>query len=426
VTVIELLRRRVGEPGGAEQPDHSEAATANEPGAAEEPGDPPARSGPAPYRWLLAVIVLLHLFGLVMVFSASSVQAIRDSGAGWYYFNRQLLFSFVGFCLLLVVCRVDYHWWRRRATALYLGALFLLALVLAVGAEVNGSRQWLPLGPFNVQPSELAKLALLLFVAAVLASRSDVMGDKRRTLHTSLLAMAPAALLVMLEPDLGSAIIFTVIVIATVFIAGVPLRPLAGIALVAVSMATLLAIVAPYRRARLLGFADPWSDVRGVGYHTIQSMVGLATGGFTGTGLGESRAKWGFLPHAHSDFIFAIIGEELGLLGALLVLGLVCALAVLGFQAALRAPDLFGTIVAGGITAWFLAQAFINIGGVVGVMPITGVTLPFVSFGGSSLLVSMVAAGILLNIARQGRAITVADGGDVGGAPDVAEAPPPA
>jgi cell division protein FtsW len=159
--------------------------------------------------------------------------------------------------------------------------------------------------------------------------------------------------------------------------------------------------------------------VRGVGYHTIQSMVGLATGGFTGTGLGESRAKWGFLPHAHSDFIFAIIGEELGLLGALLVLGLVCALAVLGFQAALRAPDLFGTIVAGGITTWFVVQAFINIGGVVGVMPITGVTLPFVSFGGSSLLVSMVAAGILLNIARQGRAAPV------GGAVDAAEPPPP-
>ena len=406
MTVIELLRRRADQPDPPGQGDAGGAAVDM---SVDEAVEPAARSGPAPYRWLLAVIVLLHVFGLVMVFSASSVQAIRDSGAGWYYFNRQLLFSFIGFCLLLVILRVDYHWWRRQATALYLGGLFLLALVLAVGAEVNGSRQWLPLGPFNVQPSELAKLTLLLFVASLLASRSDVMGDKRRTLNTSLLALAPAVLLVMLEPDLGSAIILTVIVIATVFIAGVPLRPLAGIALVAVSMAALLAIVAPYRRARLLGFADPWSDVRGVGYHTIQSMVGLATGGFTGTGLGESRAKWGFLPHAHSDFIFAIIGEELGMLGALLVLGLVCALAVLGFQAALRAPDLFGTVVAGGITTWFVVQAFINIGGVVGLMPITGVTLPFVSFGGSSLLVSMVAAGILLNIARQGRPLADAE-----------------
>jgi cell division protein FtsW len=360
-----------------------------------------------------------------MVFSASSVQAIRDSGAGWYYFNRQLLFSFIGFALLLVLRRVDYHWWRRQATALYLGSLFLLALVLAVGAEINGSRQWLPLGPFNVQPSELAKLALLLYVATLLVNRSDAMGDKRRTLHTSLLALAPAALLVMLEPDLGAAIILTVIVIATVFIAGVPLRPLAGIVAVAASVATLLALVAPYRRARLLGFADPWSDVRGVGYHTIQSMVGLATGGFTGTGLGESRAKWGFLPHAHSDFIFAIIGEELGMLGALLVLGLVCALAVLGFQAALRAPDLFGTVVAGGITTWFVVQAFINIGGVVGLMPITGVTLPFVSFGGSSLLVSMVAAGILLNIARQGRPVTVVEDAEATTAAEATEAAQP-
>ena len=373
---------------------------------AEAEGSPqprPARPATSLYRWLVAVVVLLHLFGLVMVFSASSVQAIRDEGAGWFYFNRQVIFSAIGFVLLVVAARVDYRLWRRAAPLMYAGTLGLLVLVLVVGPSINGSRRWIPLGPVNLQPSEVAKLVLLLFVAAILAERAGAMGDKRRTLHTALLALAPMAVAVILEPDLGTTIILTAIVVSVVFIAGVPLRPLLGMAGMVTAVATLLALIAPYRRARLLAFADPWSDVQGIGYHTIQSLVGLATGGVSGTGLGESRAKWGFLPNAHSDFIYAIIGEELGIVGALLVLALIVALAVLGFQVALRAPDLFGTIVAGGITTWFAAQAFVNIGGVVGILPITGVTLPFVSFGGSSLLVSMIAAGVLLNIARQAR-----------------------
>ena len=363
----------------------------------------PARPATSLYRWLLAVVVLLHLFGLVMVFSASSVQAVRDQGAGWFYFNRQVVFSVIGFALLVVTARVDYRRWRRVTPILYLATLGLLVLVLVVGPMVNGSRRWIPLGPVNLQPSEVAKLVLLLFVAGILTERAATMGDKRRTLHTALLALAPMAAAVMLEPDLGTTIVLSAIVVAVVFIAGVPLRPLVGMAAIGAAAATLLAVVAPYRRARLLAFADPWADVQGIGYHTIQSLVGLATGGVSGTGLGESRAKWGFLPNAHSDFIYAIIGEELGIVGALLVLALVVALAVLGFQVALRAPDLFGTIVAGGITTWFVVQALVNIGGVIGLLPITGVTLPFVSFGGSSLLVSMVAAGVLLNIARQAR-----------------------
>jgi cell division protein FtsW len=399
-TIFRSPRRGSSGPGHAGQA----GQTGRPDRADEQDGEERVRDpGRGLYRWLFTVVVLLHLFGMVMVFSASSVQGIRDESGGWFYFNRQLLFSVGGYLLLVVTLRVDYRWWRRVAPALYAVALFLLALVLVMGPSINGSRRWIPLGPFNIQPSEVAKLAVLLFVASVLADRAAVMGDKRRTLHTALLALAPAAAAVMLEPDLGTTIILTAIVVAAVFIAGVPLRPLLGLAAAAAAAAALLALVAPYRRARLLAFVDPWSDVQGVGYHTIQSLVGLATGGLSGTGLGESRAKWGFLPNAHSDFIYAIIGEELGLIGALLVLALIVALAVLGFQVALRAPDLFGTILAGGITTWFVGQAFVNIGGVVGVMPITGVTLPFVSFGGSSLLVSMAAAGILLNIARQAR-----------------------
>jgi cell division protein FtsW len=185
------------------------------------------------------------------------------------------------------------------------------------------------------------------------------------------------------------------------FVAGVPLRPLGATVGLGAVAATALALGAGYRRARLTAFLDPWADPGNTGYQTIQSLVGIASGGLAGTGLGASRAKWGFLPYAHTDFIFAVISEELGLIGGVLVVGLFVALGVLGLRAALLAPDRFGMLVAAGITAWFLVQAFVNIGAVIGVLPITGVPLPFVSFGGSSLLVGMAAAGVLLNVARQ-------------------------
>jgi cell division protein FtsW len=209
--------------------------------------------------------------------------------------------------------------------------------------------------------------------------------------------------LVMLQPDLGTTMVLGAIVLSVLFVAGVPMLPLAGVTALGGAGAVLLALWAPYRRARLLAFLHPSADPMSTGYHINQSLMGVASGQLTGVGLGESRAKYGFLPNAHTDFIFAIISEELGLLGALTVVAMFVAFAWLGTRTALRAPDRFGTLVAAGITAWITAQAIVNIGGVVGLLPITGLTLPFVSFGGTSLMVCMAATGILLNIARQGR-----------------------
>jgi cell division protein FtsW len=207
----------------------------------------------------------------------------------------------------------------------------------------------------------------------------------------------------MLQPNLGTTIILGVIVFAVLFVAGTPIKPLAVAGGVLAGLAGLLAVAAPYRMRRLMAFRDPWKDPLNTGYQTIQAQIGTANGGLWGVGLGEGRAKWGFLPFPHTDFIFAIIAEELGLLGALTVVSLFIAFGVLGIRTALRAPDRFGMLLATGVTAWILVQAFVNIGAVVGALPITGVPLPFVSFGGSSLLVLMAAAGLLLNISRQAR-----------------------
>jgi cell division protein FtsW len=209
--------------------------------------------------------------------------------------------------------------------------------------------------------------------------------------------------LIMLQPNLGTTLIVCSIVMIMLFVAGTPMRSLGSIVAIGATGTLALAVAAPYRRSRMLAFLDPWKDPQNTGFQTIQSLVGTASGGLFGVGLGASRAKWGFLPFAHTDFIFAIIAEELGLVGALLVLCLFLAFAVLGVSTSLRAPDLFGMLLAAGVTAWITVQAFVNIGAVLGVLPITGVPLPFVSFGGSSMVATMFATGVLLNVARQAR-----------------------
>jgi cell division protein FtsW len=350
------------------------------------------------------VVAFLLVIGLVMVLSASSVQAERESGSTWTYFVKQAMWCGLGLVVVVVTARTDYRRWRRWVPVLLALSFVLLLLVLVpgLGVQVNGARSWLGRGSLRVQPSELVKLALLLFSADLLARRAHLMSDHRVTLNPVLVVAALVGGLMMLQPDLGSTIVLGTIVFSVLFIAGVPLGRLSGVFTVAGVAAVGLALAEPYRRNRLLAFLDPARDPGNTGYQINQSLTGVASGGLFGVGLGESRAKWGFLPNAHTDFIFAIIGEELGLLGALVVLGLFLALAVLGVRTALAAPDRFGCYVAAGITAWLLAQAFVNVGGVVGLLPITGLTLPYVSFGGSSLLVTMAATGILLNIAATG------------------------
>ena len=355
------------------------------------------------YVGLLAVICTLNLFGLVMVLSASSVTALYEYGSSWYLFKRQLLWMALGLVAMVVVMRIDYHRWRRWATpALALsGVLLALVLVPGVGVEVNGASRWLGYGAVSLQPSELAKLTVLVFAADLLARRAAWMDDLRLTLVPVTVVFGTIALLVMAQPNLGTTLVLGAIVLSLLWVAGTPLIPLTGLAAAGALAATALALWAPYRRARVLAFLNPMADYQNGGYQNVQSLVGIASGGITGTGLGESRAKWGFLPEAHTDFIFAIIGEELGLIGALFLVSLFVALCVLGSRAALLAPDRFGMLIAAGVTVWFGVQAFINIGAVIGILPITGVPLPFVSYGGSSLLFSMIGAGLLLNVARQ-------------------------
>ena len=368
---------------------------------------PPSAPQDRPGNWwgLVVVVAALVVIGLVMVLSASSVQSQRESGSTWGYFSKQVMWTGLGLIALVAASRFDYRRWRRLVPLL-LGVSFLLLMVVlmpGMGVEVNGARSWLGFGPFRMQPAEIVKLALLLFAADLLARRSQLLHDMRMTLVPVLAVGGVTAVLMMLQPDLGSTMVMGAIVFSVLFVAGLPLVRLAGIGFVAGTFATLLALAEPYRRNRLLAFLDPSRDPGNTGYQINQSLMGVASGGWLGVGLGESRAKWGFLPNAHTDFIFAIIAEELGLIGALIVVGLFLAFAVFGVRVAVGAPDRFGALVAAGITAWILAQAFVNIGGVIGLLPITGLTLPFVSFGGSSMMVTMGATGILLNIATAKR-----------------------
>jgi cell division protein FtsW len=272
-----------------------------------------------------------------------------------------------------------------------------------MGISVGGSARWLGVGFLRVQPSELAKLAVAVFAADVLTRRADHMESARLTVVPVLLVFAVIALLVVVQPDLGTTLVLASIVVAVLFVAGVPIPTMAGIVVLAGGATFLAGITKGYRRGRLLCFLHSASDPGNACYQLRQSLVGLGSGHVTGVGLGASRAKWGFLPNAHTDFIFAIVGEELGLVGSLLVAGLFVAFAVAGIRTATRAPDRFGMLLAAGICAWIVGQAFINIGAAIGTLPITGVPLPFVSFGGSSLVIAMAAVGVLVNIARQSR-----------------------
>lgn len=352
---------------------------------------------------LAFLVAVLNLLGLVMVLSASSVVALDEHGSSWYYVGRQAIWSLAGAGVLLLVARVDYRAWRRLADPLLWGSIFTLVLVLVpmFGVQANGARRWLGTGSFLFQPAELVKLALLVWVADLLARRTRSMHKTRATLRPVVVVLLAIATLVMLQPNLGTTIVIVAIGMGMCFVAGVPLAPMVRWGTLGAATAVALALAAPYRRARVLSFLDPWSDPLHNGYQQIQSLVGLASGGIAGTGLGASRSKWGFLPFAHTDFIFSIVGEELGLVGALVVIALFGLLGVLGIRTALHAPDRFGMLLAVGITIWFLVQAFVNIGAAIGVLPVTGVPLPFVSFGGSSLLFSMAGAGLLLAVARQ-------------------------
>ncbi|WP_419926545.1 putative lipid II flippase FtsW [Candidatus Poriferisocius sp.] len=363
----------------------------------------PVGQATAPFYLLFGSVISLTAIGLVMVLSVSSVTGLYVGQSTWFTFQRQLVWSVGGLVALVLVMRVDYRYWRKYARAMVVLTMGLLVAVLVpgIGTTAKGATRWIYFGPISFQPSELAKLAMALFAAAWLADKAGRESDARITIRPVLVVCSLMAGFILLQPNLGTAVIVGLIAFAALFMAGVPLLPLAGWSLLSAGAAALAAWGSGYRRDRVLSMLDPWADPLDSGWQTIQSRVGIASGGATGVGLGESRIKWGFLPEAHTDFIFAVLAEEMGWLGAVFVIALFAGFVICGIGVALRSPDRFGQVLAAGITMWVGAQAFVNIAAVVGVLPVTGVPLPFLSVGGSALLMNMAAAGVLLNIARQ-------------------------
>ena len=344
----------------------------------------------------------LTLIGLVMVLSASSVSSFAEYGSSFLFFKRQLFYAVLGAMAAFVVARVRYQVWQKLSVLLVLAVVILLVLVLhpSLGVVAGGAARWLSVGPLSLQPSELAKLAVVAVTASILARHLDHIHDSFRWALPLVVIVGTVTALILLQPDLGTAVVIGGSVFILVFVAGVRLWMLGVAAIASGLMATALVLGEGYRRTRLLSFFHPWADPKNTGYQIVQSLIALGSGQLVGVGLGASRQKWMYVPNAHTDFIFSILGEELGLLGELLVLTLFGAFLYSGIRIALRARDSFGRLLAAGITGWLGLQALINLGAVTGVLPITGVPLPFLSFGGSALVVSLAATGLLFSIGR--------------------------
>jgi cell division protein FtsW len=353
---------------------------------------------------LLVPSLLLTLVGIVMVLSASSVEAYAELGSSFFFFNRQAIYAAVGVVGLVAAARLPYAAWRALSVPLLLAAVALMVLALhpSWGTSAYGASRWIQVGPVTLQPSELAKLALAAFAATVLTRKWRHIDEPAHLALPLAPVVAIVAGIVILQRDLGTTIVICGSVFLLLFAAGVRLRYLAVTGLAGLATTAWLIFGEAYRRARFLSAFDPWSDAQGAGYQLIQGYIAFGSGGWFGVGLGASRQKWQYLPNAHTDFIFAILGEELGLLGGLAVLGLFGVLLVAAVRTAFRAPDTFGRLLAAGIASWIGLQTIVNLGAVTGLLPITGVPLPFVSAGGSALVVALVSVGVLVNIARAG------------------------
>jgi cell division protein FtsW len=405
------------------------ASTRTAPRTGPRPGPRPAarrgaRVGGAtpgsvrPERLLAVVVLALVCFGLVMVFSTSSTTALLNDGDPMGLAVRQAVYALVGLGAYAVFVRMSPDGMKRLGPpALAVCAVLLLVvLVPSIGTEVNGSRRWISLGGIGaLQPSEIAKLGLALWVAQAVARRPASL-QTGRGLVPFLAVSGTLAFLILIEPDMETAVIAVVTAFVMLLVAGASVRHLGGIVGVGVLIATIGILAEPYRRARILSFLDPWSDPDGVGFQSVQAQVALGSGGLHGVGLGDGVQKAFYLPEAHTDMILATIGEELGLIGVLAVLAAYGLFAVAGYRIALGARNLHQQVLAAGITTMVVMQAAVNVGAVVGVMPVTGVPLPFVSFGGSNLITFLACTGILVNIGRRSHAharrLAVLDGGE--------------
>lgn len=362
-----------------------------------------AAKGPA-LRYDQALVWLtlaLLLFGMVMVFSASSGMSENRFGSPYLFFRKQLIWDAIGVVVLLITMRIDYHKWQKWALPMLALSALLLAAVLVVGPVVKGARRWIHLGPVTFQPSEFAKLSLILWVSSFLDRHRSQMTQFKKGFLPPLLVMGVICGLMLKEPDLGTPLMLGSVCMMLMYMSGAELRHMIGTALLASVPLYYQLFHVGYRQKRMLAFLDPWGNAQGAGYQLTEALMAFGSGGLFGKGIGASQLKQIALPDPHTDFIFPVIGEELGFVGAC---GLVLLFVLWGWRAwqtVRRAPDLFGQLVATGITCWVLLQATINMAVSMGLLPTKGLPMPFVSFGGSSVVITLVAVGILINISAQ-------------------------
>ncbi|UQZ87058.1 Lipid II flippase FtsW [Paenibacillus konkukensis] len=364
-----------------------------------------AKARSAPDVTMLVCTLMLLVIGVVMVYSASAVLAFHEFGDWYYYLKRQFLFAVLGVVAMVFTMNVDYWVWKKYAKIglIVCFVLLLIVLIPGIGVVRGGARSWLGIGSFGIQPSEFMKMGMILFLSKLLSER-----QKQITLFTQGL-MPPLGLvglafgLIMLQPDLGTGAVLVGASLLIIYTAGARLMHLSYLGMVGVAGFVGLIIAAPYRLKRITAFLDPWQDPLGAGYQSIQSLYAIGPGGLVGLGLGMSRQKYSYLPEPQTDFIFSIIAEELGFIGGSFVLILFMLLVWRGMRTAITAPDTFGSLLATGIVGMIAVQVVINIGVVIGMFPVTGITLPLISAGGSSLTLMLTSIGILLNISRYAR-----------------------
>jgi len=364
-----------------------------------------AKSRSVPDVWMIAATLGILAIGVVMVYSASAVAAFHDYGDSFYYVKRQLIFAVLGIASMFLMMNVDYTLWRKWAVPALLVCFGLLILVLVpgIGNVRGGARSWLGIGSFGIQPSEFMKLAMIFFIAKLLSERQNQITDFTKGLLPPLGILGAAFALIMLQPDLGTGTVMIGASLLAIYVAGARISHLAGLGLIGVAGLVGLIAAAPYRLQRITAFLDPWQDPQGAGYQSIQSLYAIGPGGLVGLGLGMSRQKYNYLPEPQTDFIFSILAEELGFIGGSLLILLFLLLIWRGMRTAITLTDPFGSLLATGIVGIFAVQVLINVGVVIGLLPITGVTLPLVSYGGSSLTLLLTALGILLNLSRYSR-----------------------
>jgi cell division protein FtsW len=353
-------------------------------------------------KWLFGSTLLLVVIGVVMVFSASAVMASERFGSGTYFLTRQLIWAVAGLLAMVLAMNFDYRRWKNPGIVFtFLGVTMLLLVAVFFLDRSHNTHRWIRMGFMSLQPSELAKPALILFLAFFLENRSKSLDDWRHTLLPAIIPPALFAVLIVLQPDLGTSLVCLGITAAILYVAGVRLKYFAYALVPMVPALYLLLFRVGWRRDRIITFLNPWSDPQGRGFHVIQSLIAVGTGGMTGVGLMEGKQKLFYLPEPQTDFIYAVAAEELGLIGAVIIAALFFVLAWRGFRAAVRSRDMFGRYLAIGITTMIVLQAFFNISVVLALLPTKGIPLPFISYGGTSLFVMLASVGVLLNITQQ-------------------------